>query len=118
MLLNPLTSVPLGSTTIWLPIVCVREALGAKIGCAVSQLSPASVERANHVGPCQASEFSYDGGGSRGLSAGDVMRSQTAYTCSLSGSAVIDSLSLNRFASAPELEVSNLSVMGSLHESP
>src|SRR5919197_3453401 len=40
MYVNPSTSVPSGSTTIWLAIVWVRDAWGAKILRAGSQLAP------------------------------------------------------------------------------
>ena len=55
--LKPSTSVPSGSTSIWLPIVWFI-ALGSKMGRAVSQLWPLSVLRANHVGPWKLTDRS------------------------------------------------------------
>ena len=74
---NPSTTVPLGSTTIWLAIVWFC-ALGSKIGRAGSQVAPSLVLRANHVGPWKLTDRS----NARALecSLGEMSRSQTAYT--------------------------------------
>src|ERR671937_721508 len=50
------TSVPFGWTAIWFPIE-KTFARGAKIGCAVSQVSPPSVVRANQMSPRNANEW-------------------------------------------------------------
>src|SRR5215210_6100909 len=103
---------PLGSTTIWLPIVW-SIVPGSKIFRAGSQLSPPSVVRLNHAGPRKATLFSNALGGALSPG-GDTSRSHTAYTKSEScGSAVRLFLSLSTFGFS-----SRLSVMGSLHVTP
>src|SRR6478752_6121781 len=90
--LNPLINVPSGSTSTWLPIVCCNRP-GWKIDLAGPQVSPPSVDRANHASEKKLTEFSK--ALAEALSLGDTIRCHVAYTRSASpGSAVRVSLSL------------------------
>src|SRR5581483_1627138 len=104
------TSVPSGSTAIWLPIVN-RLALRLRMSRGVDQVAPASVVRDSIGSPRNANECSAL---KSAFSPGLRLRSQTAYTRSaLVGSAVIDSLSLKLNGDRSEI-----SVVGSPHVSP
>src|SRR5215469_18153365 len=104
------TSVPLGSTTIWLPTVKTSLFWLERLRGA-SQLAPPLVVRVKKISPRIAT-----GGRCWGLawSPGKRRRSHTAYTsAALVGSAVIDSLSLKGMP-----DESRIRVVGSLHASP